>query len=501
MIVCPGCQHRNPEDASECRQCGASLAGFAYRACPRCDALNPPDNAFCNRCLAPIRTTDDALAEPDASECVSSFQPGADSIPPQHPAPPPIRPVRDDSRSAFRTVGRREPDERQLDAREDATERPASRSEEVAARRLPHRLVRRDETPPREPATDQPVKAAFHGAPQRWDELDLLPIEAAIARAHRPTYVPPRGPTADEEEQAAALEQLLLGPPPLGERRRVHEAVREPLPMRAVRLLLSLLVLAAAVLAAIGPGGLTGAMVPREAALDLADSLNGLGPDDTVLLAFAYSPSYSGEMDPLADAVIETLARRQVAVVAVATDPAGVALARQRLGHVEEIQADYAYGTHYVVAGYLSGYRAGAQALCEGWGGLEADAVQRRPWADLGATADLAGAADVTRVILLADDGATARMWVEQLGACLQAPVDALVTGQLEAPLTPYLLSGQLAHLVAGGVAGGELEIALGTRGQAAAWADGYAALLVILVLAAVFANVFYISAGPEGAE
>ena len=502
MIVCPGCQHRNPEDARACQKCGSSLAGFAYRACPRCDALNPPDNSFCNRCLAQIRATEATANETDTSDCVSCFAPGADSIPPQHPAAPAVRPVRDDSRSAFRDVGKRE--RTSLTSAQDARPaQPASRSEEIAGERLPHRSVRRAEKVPVEQAdTPQPDRAPFRGVPQSWDELELLPIEASIARAHRPTYVPPRQPTAGEQELAATLEQLALGPPPLGERRRVREAAHESVPMRAVRLLLSGLLLAAALVAAVGPGGLTGTAAPREAVLDLADSLAALGPDDTVLLAFAYTPSYSGEMTPMADAVIETLAQRGARVVAVGIDPAGVAMAQQRLARAESAHADYQYGTHYVVAGYLSGYRAGARALCEGWGGLQVDAMRGMPWGELELTANLTGAGDVQRVVLLADDGSTARMWIEQLGACLAAPLDALVTGQLEATLTPYLISGQLDSLVAGGVAAGELEVALGVPPQAARWADGYAALLVILVLAAVAANVFYISVGsPEGAE
>lgn len=503
MIVCPSCEHRNPEDAKECQKCGASLAGFAYRACPRCDALNPPDNTFCNRCLAQIRAAEGPSADSNSSECVSAFRPGADSIPPQHPAAPPVRPVRDDNRSAFRDVGRREPGTPLTSLPDESRERPASRAQEIAGRRLPRRSVQRAETPPFEDtSTDRTSRAPLRGVPQSWDDLELLPIEAAIARAHRPTYVPPRQPTEEEEELAERLEQLLLGPPPLGERRRVREATGESLAARAVRLLLSVLVLAAALLAAIGPGGLAGVAVPREAVLGLADSLAALGPDDTVLLAWAYSPSYSGELAPMADAVIETLVQRGVRIVAVGIDPAGVALARQHLAQAEEAHAGYEYGTHYAVAGYLSGYRAGARALCEGWGELRVDAVQGRPLGELAVTANLAGAGDVQRIILLADDGATARMWVEQLGGCLQVPLDALVTGQLEAALTPYRLSGQLANLVAGGVAAGELEGALGTTPQAARWADGYAALLVILVLAAVAANVFYVSSGsPEGVE
>ncbi|MGC9359039.1 MAG: double zinc ribbon domain-containing protein [Anaerolineae bacterium] len=490
MIVCPACQHPNPEDAKTCERCGGSLAGFVYRACPRCGALNPPDNTFCNRCLARIQETEPQVDSDEASECISPFTPGAKTIPPQHPVTPPVRPVRDGDRGRIAdSIATRHGVRPHQQAETSAPEKPAP-SADLVGKMLPRKPVRRPTEPPKRRETE---RSAFRGVPHSWEELDLLPIEESIARPHRPTYVPPRSPTDQERELSEWLDELIQGPPPLAARRRIQEETREPVGVRTVRLILALLVLAAALLAAGGSSSLTELVAPREALLDLAETWASLGAEDTVLIAFAYSPSYSGELSILADAAVASLAAAEARIVAVALDPAGVALARQTLAKAEQGTAGLVYGEDYVVAGYLSGYQAGARSLCKGWGGLQVDAVHGRPLTEWGVTASLSGAGDVERVILLADDSAAARMWIEQLG-CLGVPLDALVTGQLEAALTPYVLSGQIAHLAAGGVAAAELELATGTPAQALRWTDGYVALLAILLLAAVAANVSYVS-------
>ncbi|MFH1085084.1 MAG: zinc ribbon domain-containing protein, partial [Chloroflexota bacterium] len=54
MIVCPVCNHRNPDAAPTCAACGAALVQVGYRECPSCEALNPADSLFCSRCLAEL---------------------------------------------------------------------------------------------------------------------------------------------------------------------------------------------------------------------------------------------------------------------------------------------------------------------------------------------------------------------------------------------------------------------------------------------------------------
>jgi ribosomal protein L40E len=494
MIVCPACQHPNPEDAKTCERCGGSLAGFVYRACPRCGALNPPDNAFCNRCLARIQAIGPQPESEEASECISPFTPGAKTIPRQHPATPPVRPVRDGDRGRIADgIGTEHPRRGRQAAELPAPEKPEPATDPIG-KMLPRKPVRRPSEPSKQREPEgQRERPLFRGVPHSWEDLDLLPIEATVARPHRPTYVPPRSPTEQERDLAERLDTLIQASPPLAARRRVQEQSREPVVVGAFRLVLTLLVFVAALMAARGSGTLTELVSSREALVDLAETWASLEADDTVLMAFAYSPSYSGELSTLADAAVASLASVDAHIVAVALDPAGVALARQTLAKAEQTAAGLVYGEDYIVGGYLSGYHAGARSLCDGWGGLRVDAVHGRALNEWDMMASLSSAGDVDRVILLVDDDATARLWIEQLG-CLGLPLDALVTGQLEAALTPYVLSGQIEHLAAGGVAAAELELAAGTPAQALRWTDGYVALLAILLLAAVASNVSYVS-------
>lgn len=67
MIVCPSCQHRNPEGTAQCLSCGASLERFVYRACPSCGALNPAQNTFCHRCLSELVPLPESDELPEAN--------------------------------------------------------------------------------------------------------------------------------------------------------------------------------------------------------------------------------------------------------------------------------------------------------------------------------------------------------------------------------------------------------------------------------------------------
>jgi ribosomal protein L40E len=54
MIVCPHCQHLNPEAATHCQACGQALSNPLYRACGSCGALNALERTHCSHCLSPL---------------------------------------------------------------------------------------------------------------------------------------------------------------------------------------------------------------------------------------------------------------------------------------------------------------------------------------------------------------------------------------------------------------------------------------------------------------
>jgi len=59
-MICPRCQHDNPDGAKFCNACGAKLES----ACPACGHLNPPGSRFCNECGGKLGQPLSPAAEP-----------------------------------------------------------------------------------------------------------------------------------------------------------------------------------------------------------------------------------------------------------------------------------------------------------------------------------------------------------------------------------------------------------------------------------------------------
>ncbi|MFM6480900.1 MAG: double zinc ribbon domain-containing protein, partial [Microcystis panniformis] len=48
MIVCPNCEHINPDEASQCEACYTPLPRMS--SCPSCGATIQTDATFCGQC-------------------------------------------------------------------------------------------------------------------------------------------------------------------------------------------------------------------------------------------------------------------------------------------------------------------------------------------------------------------------------------------------------------------------------------------------------------------
>jgi len=65
MIVCPNCNHQNPDGAVQCEACYTPLPALAV--CPSCNASVQSDASFCGQCGFDLRTVG-AAAPPSAPE-------------------------------------------------------------------------------------------------------------------------------------------------------------------------------------------------------------------------------------------------------------------------------------------------------------------------------------------------------------------------------------------------------------------------------------------------
>jgi ribosomal protein L40E len=227
MIVCPTCNHHNPEGAEACAQCGASLAGFAYRACPTCGALNAADSVFCHRCLSELSPGELELSPPLEEKTLLEAPP--------EPRPAPPAPI---SRAAA--------------------------------------------TPPREEIFPQ-VEDALEGLE------NILPHEVAVSEPHRasPRLVEPAAP--GEARDARLFGQIAAETAPLQETARVVLArpARGMAPW--LRRLLYLLVLLAAVTPLITGGNALPWVRSAGGEVSLVQNLSALPQEATVLLVFDYT--------------------------------------------------------------------------------------------------------------------------------------------------------------------------------------------------------------------
>jgi hypothetical protein len=335
---------------------------------------------------------------------------------------------------------------------------------------------------------------------------DVIPVETVVSLPHRSRPTLPMGPS-DADRQDAELYQHIAGAPASISSQgsellrwpgaQPSQAQKRQLTPKIVRALLWLAVLLAA-LAPIIPGNLTTRWIqPREAIIIAADALDSIPPEDTVLVAFDYSPAYAGELDPLALAVLHQLAARSVAMVAMSTQPSGIGSAERAFEALIQQMPEYAYGRDYAILGFLPGQEAGLRLLKVSFGdAFRVDHILGQPLGELPVTQDLTSLGDVDHIILLAEDGSMARRWVEQVQQDGSIALHAFVSSRIEPLLQPYHQSGQIKTLVGAANGAAEYELASGAVPNALRWTDGAALLFVIFLVIAVATNVVYLSRG-----
>jgi ribosomal protein L40E len=86
MIVCPNCNHQNPDGATQCEACYTPLP--AMSACPNCGTSVQTDASFCGQCGFDLRANAAAPGEAQATASEQGLPPTAVSEAP--PVPPTV---------------------------------------------------------------------------------------------------------------------------------------------------------------------------------------------------------------------------------------------------------------------------------------------------------------------------------------------------------------------------------------------------------------------------
>lgn len=248
---------------------------------------------------------------------------------------------------------------------------------------------------------------------------------------------------------------------------RVREAARRARArsrFKPSRVVISLLLVVVAVLPFLTD--LSGVLQLPVAALDparhgdLDAQIERLERGDLVLIGFEYGPTSAGEMDALAEVLVSHVLIKGAVPVIVSTSPAGTLHSRDVLATLaadpwllaqigrpanRPLQTPH----DYVILAYQPGESVGLRYLAEcftGAGALDCSTIV----ADY--RGNPTGLVDVSfaLMITLAERGEDVRLWVEQVGAVVPAPLAAGVTVGAEPIARPYFDSGQLIGLLAG---------------------------------------------------
>jgi hypothetical protein len=318
----------------------------------------------------------------------------------------------------------------------------------------------------------------------------ISPQSSAIRARKPPTYSIKLRVTEEQRARVEMMEELLA-----------NEEKAKPLPPKPIITSrhVSRLVIAAVLILPIVWMIITGSQyspAPKPgnlpAVINFSQQIQSLPAGAPVLVAFDYEAGFSGEMNLAIHTVVSQLMVRNAYLTLVATNPSGPALAETALDdaslNVQGLAGSYA---NYTNLGYIPGGTLGLL-------GLAISPKTILPYSlegsNVWATAPLntiSSIADFTAVILMTNDPATARSWIEQVGPQLQeknTPLLIVTSAQAEPLILPYseAIPSQVQGLVAGLAGGLAYNRTLGTTQPSGLWdalsIGATASVLVVLV-------------------
>jgi len=206
-----------------------------------------------------------------------------------------------------------------------------------------------------------------------------------------------------------------------------------------------------------------------------------------VLVGVDYSAGFAGEMESAAIPVLKGLLRRGALVTTVSTQPTGPGLAAHLLARATNTTGENAQ-RQYLNLGYLPGGVAGLYAFARAPRLMLANVPgQPKAW-QTPMLASIHNLNDFALILVITEDAATARAWLEQVQPVLgtHTPMVLVISAQTEPMVIPYYETSpaQAAGIITG-LEGGMAYAALDGETAPAA-ASGQWSSYSYIVLAAV---------------
>jgi hypothetical protein len=330
------------------------------------------------------------------------------------------------------------------------------------------------------PVEEQPVEERGPLAGLRG----VLPAAPGIGPSSKPkAYSLKLQASEDQQANAAMLEQMLA--------EEVNpKAVAAPkvlLTQRLLRLVITTIFLSIVALMVFSGTRINpiSASVSREtkAALDTVQTT--LPANAPVLLVFDYEAARAGELEATAAPIVDQmLTLKAPRLTLLASTPTGSGLA-ERFMRILQTDRTFAREENFINLGYLPGGAAGVQAF-------SGNPVTTKPTTTTGRSAwetsvlqGVSRLSDFAAIILLTDDGETARIWIEQTENDRgTTPLLIISSAQSGPMIMPFVRSGQVDGMVTGLESSAPIEQAnSGRPGMTRRYWDAYGFGLLAAVL------------------
>ena len=188
------------------------------------------------------------------------------------------------------------------------------------------------------------------------------------------------------------------------------------------------------------------------------ERIEGMSPDDVLLVSIDYGPTTAPENGPMYHAVLRHAFSKGIKVVVIALFPiGGLTEASDGLDLVVSEFPGMEYGIDYANLGYKDGAQAAMRRMSTGMHEVFPADVRGTPTGDLPLMQGIQGYDDVTAVVSLAT-GIIGEWWANLVNAQYGTPVAVGCTAVSAPKYYPYLDAGQMFGLMGGLKAASEYE-------------------------------------------
>lgn len=180
------------------------------------------------------------------------------------------------------------------------------------------------------------------------------------------------------------------------------------------------------------------------------DRIEGLGPDDFVVLSYDYGPTTGAENDPMSDAILRHCFSRGVKVVALALYPlGGLTSLTNSIARVTADFPELEYGVDYVNLGYKDGGQASMKLLAEDFSDAFPADTNGEPLDQIPLMQRIEGAQEAKLAVSIAT-GIIGEWWANLINAQFGLPVAVGCTAVSAPKYYAYLEAGQMMGLIGG---------------------------------------------------